>query len=118
VRAFPLRGSRSQLEAFAAALNGERLAEAGQFYRHYGVTHESWHVQDTPHGPWVIAVSQIRDLEEAASRNARATADFQAWFKTQVLLTLTGVDPNTSPLGGRLPHEVFSWCCATAEAVA
>ena len=105
VRAFPLRGSRSQLEAFATALRGERSAEAAQFYRHYGVTSESWHFQDTPHGPWVIALTEIGDPEEAASRYAQATADFHAWFKTQVL-ALTGVDPNTTPLGPPI-HEVF-----------
>ena len=81
VRAFPLRESPSALEAFAAALNGERSAEASQFYRHYGVARESWHLQQTPHGPWVIAVSDIRDPNEAAPRYAEATADFHVWFK-------------------------------------
>jgi len=94
VRAFPLRGSRTQLNAFAAALRGERASEAAQFYRHYGLTFESWHLQDTPQGPWVIAVSQIENPEEAGARYAQATADFHTWFKAQVL-SLTGVDPNT-----------------------
>lgn len=107
VRAFPLRGTRAQLEAFAAALHGERSAEAAQFYRHYGVTYESWHFQDTTNGPWVIAVSQIQDPDEAGARYAQATADFHAWFKTQVL-SLTGIDPNTTPLGPPT-QQVFSW---------
>ena len=116
VRAFPLLGSRSQLEAFAAALRGERANEAAQFYRHYGLTHESWHLQDTPQGPWVIAVSQIENPEEAGARYAQATADFHAWFKAQVL-SLTGVDPNTTPLGPPT-HEVFSWSDAPRQALA
>ena len=116
VRAFPLRGSRSELEAFAAALRGERAADAAQFYRHYGLTYESWHLQDTPHGPWVIAVSQIDDPQEAGDRYAQATADFHAWFKTQVL-SLTGVDPNTTPLGPPT-QEVFSWSAAAHQALA
>jgi hypothetical protein len=107
VRAFPLRESPSALEAFAAALNGERSAEASQFYRHYGVARESWHLQQTPHGPWVIAVSDIRDPNEAAPRYAEATADFHVWFKTQVK-SLSGVDPNKAPLGPPT-REVFSW---------
>lgn len=106
VPAFPLRGSRSQLAAFAAALRGERAAEPAQFYRHYGLTCASWHLQDTPQGPWVIAVNQIEDPQEAGARYAEATADFHAWFKAQVL-SLTGVDPNTTPLGPPT-HEVFS----------
>ena len=107
VRAFPLRESPSALEAFAAALNGERSAEASQFYRHYGVTRESWHLQQTPHGPWIIAVSDIRDPNEAAPRYAEATADFHVWFKMQVM-SLSGVDPNKAPLGPPT-REVFSW---------
>ena len=37
VRAFPLRGSMSDLAAFASQLKGARAKEASQFYRHYGV---------------------------------------------------------------------------------
>jgi hypothetical protein len=116
VRAFPLRGSSSQLEAFAAALRGERAVEAAQFYRHYGITHESWHLQDTPQGPWVIAVSQIENPADAGARYAEATASFHAWFKNQVL-SLTGIDPNTTPLGPPT-HEVFSWSDAGHRALA
>jgi hypothetical protein len=32
VRAFPLRSSRAALESFAAQLNGQRSADASQFY--------------------------------------------------------------------------------------
>ena len=107
VRAFPLRSPRPALESFAAQLNGERSTEANQFYRHYGVTRESWHVQDTPNGPWVIAVTELHNPDEAAARYADATAEFHVWFKSQVL-SLTGVDPNETPLGPPTT-EVFSW---------
>ena len=115
VRAFPLRGTRSQLETFAAALYGERSGEAAQFYRHYGVTNESWHFQDRPNGSWVIAVSQIQDPNETGARYAQATADFHAWFKTQVL-SLTGIDPNTTPLGPPT-QQVFSWSDGERQAI-
>jgi hypothetical protein len=107
VRAFPLRASRSALEDFAAQLRGQRSAEASQFYRHYGISHESWHLQDTPDGPWVIAVTSLHDPDEAAPRYADATEEFHVWFKAQVL-SLTGVDPSTTPLGPPTT-EVFSW---------
>jgi hypothetical protein len=106
VRAFPLRSSRAALESFAAQLNGQRSADASQFYRHYGVTRESWHLQDTPNGPWVIAVTELHDPAEAAPRYADATAEFHVWFKSQVL-SLSGVDPNTTPLGPPTT-EIFS----------
>jgi hypothetical protein len=107
VRAFPLRRSVSDLQAFAAELNGARAADADQFYRHYGVEHESWHVQETRNGPWVIGVTVLADPADAAPRYANATQDFHVWFKDQVL-SLTGVDPNTTPLGPPTT-EVFSW---------
>ena len=107
VRAFPLRSTRAAVESFAAQLKGARSAEAAQFYRHYGASHESWHLQDTPSGPWVIAVTALRDPQEAAPRYASASEEFHVWFKDQVL-SLTGVDPNKAPLGPPTT-EIFSW---------
>jgi hypothetical protein len=97
----------SQLRAFASALAGARAVDAQQFYRHYGVESESWHLQETPHGPWVIAVTELADPGEAAPRFADATQEFHVWFKDQVL-GLTGIDPNEAPLGPPTT-EVFSW---------
>jgi hypothetical protein len=107
VRAFPLRSSRAALESFAAQLNVQRSTETAQFYRHYGVSSESWHLQDTPSGPWVIAVTELDNPAEAAPRYADASAEFDVWFKAQVL-ALSGVDPNTMPLGPPTT-EAFSW---------
>jgi hypothetical protein len=107
VRAFPLRGSLAQLRNFAAQLEGPRADDARHFYRHYGVESESWHLQETPNGPWVIAVTELADPEEAAPRFADAAEDFHVWFKEQVL-ALTGVDPNETPLGPPT-QEVFAF---------
>ena len=107
VRAFPLRSSRSELESFAAQLNGARAKEALRFFQHYGVKSESWHLQDTPSGPWVIAVTELDDPAEAAPRFADAIAEFDVWFKGRVL-AVTGVDLNTTPLGPPTT-EVFAW---------
>ncbi|MEO8487026.1 MAG: hypothetical protein ABI585_11905 [Betaproteobacteria bacterium] len=107
VRAFPLLGSLADLQAFASELKGARAGDAGRFYRHYGVESESWHLQHTPQGPWVIAVTSIVDPTEAAPRFADATEAFHLWFKSRVE-SLTGVDPNTMPLGPPT-KELFSW---------
>jgi len=113
VRAFPLRGSITDLQAFASELAGARAADTEQFYRHYGVDHESWHVQQTPNGPWVIAVTALANPAEAAPRYADAREEFHVWFKDQVL-SLTGVDPNKTPLGPPTT-QVFSWSSQAAE---
>lgn len=115
VRAFPLRSSRAELESFAAQLKGQRASDAANFFRNYGVKSESWHLQDTPSGPWVIAVTELDDPTEAAPRFAGAVADFDVWFKTQVR-AVTGIDLNTAPLGPPTT-EVFGWSDSNSEAV-
>lgn len=107
VRAFPLRESVSDFEAFVSALQGPRRDDAAAFYNEHGIKHESWHLQHTDHGPLVIVVSLIRDPAEAAPRYARATDDFASWFKGQVL-KLSGVDPSVALLGPPT-KEVFQW---------
>ena len=47
------------VEAFAAALSGERRTEAAAFYRKYGVSQETWHVQESADGPRVIVVTML-----------------------------------------------------------
>ena len=112
VRAFPLQGSVADLQAFASELTGARAADAKKFYRHYGVDHEAWHVQQTPNGPWVIAVTALANPTEAAPRYAAAREEFHVWFKDQVL-SLTGIDPNKTLLGPPTT-EVFCWSSGQA----
>jgi hypothetical protein len=107
VRAFPLVRPVEELRDFAAELAGNQREEADRFYRNYGVTHESWHLQLTPHGPWVIGVTVVDDPGEAASRYAGASEAFHAWFKQKVL-HCTGVDPNVTPLGPPTT-QIFCW---------
>jgi hypothetical protein len=107
IRAFPLRRPTAELHAFAAALQGERSTDADHFYKRYGIAHESWHLQDTPAGPWVIGLTILDDPVQAAPQYASASDEFDSWFKGQVL-HLTGVDPNETPLGPET-RQVFAW---------
>jgi hypothetical protein len=109
VRAFPLLpGKEDDLRAFASELAGRRLPEAAEFYRQFGVQQESWHLQQTPHGAWVIGVTDLTDdLEKAAQAYADSERPFDRWFKDQVL-NISGVDPDVEPLGP--PTEaIFDW---------
>ncbi|MDP1571967.1 MAG: hypothetical protein Q8L86_18370 [Vicinamibacterales bacterium] len=107
VRAFPLTAHVEDLTAFAADLNGPRSAETRAFYERLGVRHESWHVQKTPLGPWVICCTLVDDVERAAPLYAQSEARFDAWFKERVR-QLTGIDPNENPLGPPT-QPVFRW---------
>ena len=98
VRAFPLKASEADLQKFIAELQGPRRADVDSFYQEHGVTHESWYVQETEHGPWVIGLTQVEDVQESAPRFAQHQGDFPAWFRAQIQ-KLTGVDTSATPLG-------------------
>ena len=106
VRAFPLRRPVNEVRAFAAGLT-ERRDETAAFYRHFGISYESWHVQETRDGAWGICVTAIDDAVEAGQRYAESSEDFDSWFKKQIL-HLTGINPAEQPLGPPTT-QVFSW---------
>ncbi len=106
IRAFPVT-SATNLDNFANALKGEHREHIAAFYKGYGVAHESWHLQDTPTGPWVIALTVLDEIEESFSKYAATSEDFHVWFKDQVKAA-SGIDPNEMPMG--LPTtQIFSW---------
>jgi hypothetical protein len=98
LRAFPLLpGKREALASFVAELTA-RKAETNEFYRAYGVTRESAHLQSFPDGDLLLVCTDVAEHVEAAKSYAAETAPFHDWFKTKVL-ELTGIDPNKQPLG-------------------
>ena len=105
VRAFPvLPGKEEDIRKIAAEMAGPRREEAEEFFRHFGVLRESWHYQETPHGPMVIGVTEIEEPDAKAREYAESNRPFDRWFKDQVR-NLTGIDPDTQPLGP--PSEVI-----------
>ncbi|MCP5146400.1 MAG: hypothetical protein H6978_16435 [Gammaproteobacteria bacterium] len=107
VRAFPLKKSVEDLEAFVESLRAEWKESAAKFYRGYGVAQESWHLQETNAGPWVICVTVIDDSAQAAANYAKSTEKFQSWFKEKVH-SLSGINPDEQPLGPQT-RQIFSW---------
>jgi hypothetical protein len=65
-----------------------------------GIDHESWYEQQQPDGLWVVAVTQFssKPMAEAAQDYAASSHGFDRWFKESVML-VTGVNPETTPLG-------------------
>jgi len=106
VRAFPvLPGKEEDIRKFATEMAGPRRRDAERFYKSFGVLRESWHYQETPHGPLVISVTEIDAEPDArAQEYAASTHPFDSWFKEQVR-NLTGIDPTVQPLGP--PSEVI-----------
>ena len=108
VRAFPvLPGKEEDVRRLSHSLATERAGGIARFFAAFGVRHESWHLQETPHGPWVIVVSDIDEPDARGQQYSAALGEFEAWFKGRVL-ELSGIDPTVQPLGP--PTEtVFSW---------
>lgn len=106
VRAFPvLQGKEEDIRRLAADMAGPRREEAREFYRSFGVVRESWHYQETPHGPMVIGVTEVDgDVSAIAQEYAASSRPFDRWFKDQVK-NLSGIDPDVQPLGP--PSEVI-----------
>ena len=100
VRAFPVvPGREAEVRALAQRLRDD-AGEALAFFARYGIAHESWHLQTTPHGSWVIAVTQVADrvLGEAAQEFSDSEHPFDRWFKDQVY-RVSGINPDEQPLG-------------------
>jgi hypothetical protein len=94
VRTFPvLPGKEEDIRKLAAELAGPRREAAREFYKSFGVARESWHYQETPHGPVVIGVTEIADPVAKAQEYAESNRPFDRWFKDQVR-NLTGIDPD------------------------
>jgi hypothetical protein len=109
VRAFPvLPGKEPQVREFARELAG-RSGDLTTFYGQFGVSHESWHLQQTPAGPWVIGITEIArtPVSAAAQQFKVSERPFDRWFKNQIR-ELTGVDLDQAPLGP--PTEcILNW---------
>lgn len=97
VRAFPV-DDRNRVDAFVRELQ-QRENEAREFYTGLGVRHESWFYQERPAGDVVIGVTDVEEpLEVKAAQYSEASDLFSTWFKAHVY-ALSGVDPDTTPLG-------------------
>ncbi|HXT20593.1 MAG TPA: hypothetical protein VN923_07580 [Thermoanaerobaculia bacterium] len=101
VRAFPIiPGKEEQLRTLAREMQTRRAADARAFFDRFGVARESWHVQQTPYGTWIIGVTQITGMPipVAAEEYSRSERPFDRWFKNQVH-ELSGINPDEQPLG-------------------
>jgi hypothetical protein len=97
VRAFPVR-DRIGVDSFVRDL-GRRDSQAREFYCGLGVRRESWFFQQANRGAVVIGVTDVEDpVAPKAVQFAEASDPFSTWFKAHIY-ALSGVDPDTDPLG-------------------
>ncbi|MCB1233119.1 MAG: hypothetical protein KDN19_22945 [Verrucomicrobiae bacterium] len=107
VRAFPvLPGKEEVLAAFMRAMK-ERGEEVDDFYRRYGVTMESWHIQTSPDGGVLVIVTSEAKDDAAFAAHAASDHPFDTWFKDRVK-EISGINLNETPRG-EPSREGFCW---------
>ncbi len=90
--------------AFASALMNERRADLDAAQT--TVTKESWFLQETPMGDFLIVYYHSPDPAKVHAALAVSQEPFDVWFRGQIL-ELTGIDIST-PLPG-LPTQILDW---------
>ena len=90
--------------AFANSLMNERKADLDAAQT--TVTKESWFLQETPMGDFLIVYYHSPDPERVHAALAVSQEPFDIWFREQIL-DLTGIDIST-PLPG-LPKQILAW---------
>jgi len=95
--AFPiLPGKEQEGRDFAAACLGERRAGFEVLQTMSGVTRETWALQETPMGSFMLVWFEAPDIEKAFMDLATTDNEFTTWFRGQVK-DLTGVDLGAPP---------------------
>jgi len=99
-----LPNKREQLFAFANALTGERKDEyvASQAT----VTAETWYLQPTPMGDFLIVHFEAPDPGGVLGALAESTEPFDVWFRQQAQ-EITGID--FSKPTGPMAEKIFEY---------
>src|ERR1700730_9733161 len=88
---FPiLQGKEDEARAFAAETIGARKAAFEEFQARSNITRETWALQETPMGSFMLVWFE-GDVEKAFGDLAADQSEFATWFKAQVK-ELSGVD--------------------------
>jgi hypothetical protein len=104
---FPvLPGKEDQARAFAKAVTGAKSAEFDKIQADAGTERETWTLQTTPQGSFVIVWFE-GDVDAAFGNMATKDDEAHTWFRQQVL-EITGVDM-TAPDDSPQPEVLVDW---------
>ena len=104
--AFPiLPGKADAARAFASAVAGNRNSEFTAMQKRAGTTRETWSLQETPGGAFMLVWFE-GNIDEAFTDLATATDAFTVWFREQ-LKNETGIDMAEPAEGG--PELLVDW---------
>jgi hypothetical protein len=105
---FPILPGKEQAgKDFAAACMGERRKGFEAQATRTGLTRETWALQKTPMGSFMLVWFEAPDIETSFTELATSGDEFVVWFRGQVK-DVTGVDLATPP-DGPLPDVLVDW---------
>ena len=94
---FPILPGKEQAgRDFAAACVGERRDGFAAQSTRSGLTRETWALQETPMGSFMLVWFEAPDIEKTFVELATSDDDFTIWFRGQVK-DVTGVDLGAPP---------------------
>jgi hypothetical protein len=99
-----LPGKTTDAVAFAECLCGERKSDLDQ--AQVTVTKESWFLQETPMGDFLIVYYHAPDARKVGEALASSQEPFDVWFRSQVL-EITGIDFSQPPKGSS--KQILNW---------
>jgi hypothetical protein len=98
--------SLSAAREFGKACMGPRRTECSAYLKHVGIAKETWHLQKTPMGSFVLVSFEAADVLKSFEIFAKSKEPFDVWFKEQAL-QVSGVDLS-KPMDGPMPEQIFN----------
>ena len=103
--AFPvLAGKTDTAKAFAKEVAGGRRRDYTESQARGGITRETWSLQSTPDGDFVLVWFEAPDVDKAFATLGESNEPFDVWFRERVL-EISGVDLAAPP--EEAPPEVL-----------
>jgi len=105
--AFPVLPGKEQAgRKFAETCAGPRRNECVEYLKRVGITKETWHLQSTPMGSFVLVYIEAADPAKSFQILAESKHPFDVWFKDQVM-QVSGQDLN-KPMQGTPSEQIFN----------
>jgi len=106
--AFPiLPGKTDQARAFANEVVGARRREFEESQARFGATRETWALQATPDGDFMLVWFEAPDIEKGFATLGESMEPFDVWFREQVK-EINGIDLAEPPADAP-PEVLVDW---------
>ncbi len=100
-------GKTQALKEFIATAMGPKWKEYDASQKRHGIHKETWFLQSTPQGDWIISYAELDDIQKAFGGFAVSTDPFDVWARDQTK-EITGIDFSQPPQTP-LPEQILKY---------